>query len=140
MRDIVIDVDEVQSIASKLNSGELLSDDEQQALAQLLNGVVEASKEERTDLVVKWGKSATYTPMLLMFPADWRDIEIAMVHDVSRRFARWIDQISVRDGHYRMTGESVDALVKTDNMQASYEGHEISGLFWQLSMKFKNYK
>lgn len=39
-----------------------------------------------------------------------------------------------------MTGEEVDVDIKTDRLQASYDDHEISGMFWQLSMKFKNYK
>lgn len=73
MRDAVIDIDNIQSIANKLQTGEFLNDDEQQGLARLLNSMVEANKEGRTDLILKWDKSAEYTPMLLMFPAEWRD-------------------------------------------------------------------
>lgn len=140
MRDLAFAIEDMQSIAGKLQSDEALSAGEKLELSRLLDTIVEAHTEGRTDLVLKWGGSAGYVPMMLMFPPNWRDIEIAMVNDVAKRFAGWMHRISVSDPHYRMTGEGVDVHVKTDTLQASYDGHEISGLFWQLSMKFKNYK
>lgn len=138
MTDIALNMETVKSVSAKLYDGTPLSDGESEFVRALMATIIEDDKDGATSTVLKWGDRESKS-LLLLLPIEFNDLELAIIRDVAIRFAKWMRNISLNDTRARMEGEAVDVDVKTDNLQVSYDG-KISGMFWQLSMKFKNYK